>query len=219
LFSSFLTGRMQFFFKTLLVLHIFTGFLALLFGFIAMIVKKGGKVHRLVGKIFFFSMLGVTASALLISLIKKNQFLLFIAIFSFYQNYMGYRALKEKSLEPLPIDWLVLIVGSVNALFMLCSFNIVLMVFGTINLLLVSGNFRVNILLGRKKALPPLTWLKRHIGMMIGAYIATVTAFIVVNDKWFVSPLVPSWLPWLLPTIVLGPLIVYFTKKFTGKNV
>jgi len=210
---------MQFFFKTLLVLHIFTGFLALLFGFIAMIVKKGGKVHRLVGKIFFFSMLGVTASALLISLIKKNQFLLFIAIFSFYQNYMGYRALKEKSLEPLPIDWLVLIVGSVNALFMLCSFNIVLMVFGTINLLLVSGNFRVNILLGRKKALPPLTWLKRHIGMMIGAYIATVTAFIVVNDKWFVSPLVPSWLPWLLPTIVLGPLIVYFTKKFTGKNV
>jgi hypothetical protein len=145
--------------------------------------------------------------------------LLFIAIFSFYQNYMGYRALKEKSLEPLPIDWLVLIVGSVNALFMLCSFNIVLMVFGTINLLLVSGNFRVNILLGRKKALPPLTWLKRHIGMMIGAYIATVTAFIVVNDKWFVSPLVPSWLPWLLPTIVLGPLIVYFTKKFTGKNV
>jgi hypothetical protein len=210
---------MQFFFKTLLVLHIFTGFLALLFGFIAMIVKKGGKVHRLVGKIFFFSMLGVTASALLISLIKKNQFLLFIAIFSFYQNYMGYRALKEKSLEPLPIDWLVLIVGSVNALFMLCSFNIVLMVFGTINLLLVSGNFRVNILLGRKKALPPLTWLKRHIGMMIGAYIATVTAFIVVNDKWFVSPSVPSWLPWLLPTIVLGPLIVYFTKKFTGKNV
>ena len=210
---------MQFFFKTLLVLHIFTGFLALLFGFIAIIVKKGGKVHRLVGKIFFFSMLGVTASALLISLIKKNQFLLFIAIFSFYQNYMGYRALKEKSLEPLPIDWLVLIVGSVNALFMLCSFNIVLMVFGTINLLLVSGNFRVNILLGRKKALPPLTWLKRHIGMMIGAYIATVTAFIVVNDKWFVSPLVPSWLPWLLPTIVLGPLIVYFTKKFTGKNV
>jgi hypothetical protein len=210
---------MQFFLKTLLVLHIFTGFLALLFGFIAIIVKKGGKVHRLVGKIFFFSMLGVTASALLISLIKKNQFLLFIAIFSFYQNYMGYRALKEKSLEPLPIDWLVLIVGSVNALFMLCSFNIVLMVFGTINLLLVSGNFRVNILLGRKKALPPLTWLKRHIGMMIGAYIATVTAFIVVNDKWFVSPLVPSWLPWLLPTIVLGPLIVYFTKKFTGKNV
>ena len=137
---------MQFFLKTLLVLHIFTGFLALLFGFIAIIVKKGGKVHRLVGKIFFFSMLGVTASALLISLIKKNQFLLFIAIFSFYQNYMGYRALKEKSLEPLPIDWLVLIVGSVNALFMLCSFNIVLMVFGTINLLLVSGNFRVNIL-------------------------------------------------------------------------
>jgi len=202
--------------KILLVIHIISGFLTLLNGCISIAVKKGGKVHRLAGKIFFFSMLGVTVTALVISIAKNNQFLLLIAIFSFYQTYMGFRAVKDKSLKPSKLDRIVLFFGALNTFFMIYSMHIVLMIFGGIGLFLVVGNLRVNLLVQRKKNLPQLSWLKRHIGMMMGSYISTVTAFVVVNSGLFASLHVARWLPWLLPSVTLFPWIVYFTRKYAA---
>ncbi|HOZ86903.1 MAG TPA: DUF2306 domain-containing protein [Bacteroidia bacterium] len=205
--------------RVLLIIHILSGLISLTSGCIAMAVKKGDKTHRLSGKIFFCSMLGVAASALIISLAKNNGFLLMIAIFSFYQNYMGYRAIKNKSLRPSPSDWLVLICGAVNTFFMISSMNIVLMVFGGISFFLVARNLSTNLKTKRGQTLQPLSWLKLHIGMMMGAYIATITAFVVVNSRFFASLNLPQWLPWLFPTLLLVPLMGYFTKKYTSKTV
>jgi hypothetical protein len=205
--------------RVLLIIHILSGLISLTSGCIAMAVKKGGKTHRLSGKIFFCSMLGVTASALIISLARNNGFLLMIAIFSFYQNYMGYRAIKNKSLRPSTSDWLVLFCGAVNTFFMINSMNIVLMVFGGISFFLVARNLSTNLKAKRGQTLQPLAWLKLHIGMMMGAYIATITAFVVVNSRFFAALNLPEWLPWLLPILVLVPLLAYFTKKYTGKGL
>jgi uncharacterized membrane protein len=192
-------------------LHVISGFTALLCGLLAMIFKKGGKQHILSGKIFFFAMTSVCFSALLISVMKGNQFLFAIGIFSFYQLMAGYRSIKNKSLQPAWYDWLLLLIGTANAIQMVMSLHIVLLVFGSLSLFQMVGEF----LLFRKATKPDFpknAWLRRHIGMMMGSYIATRTAFIVVNIKEFE----PAWLPWILPTFIFTPVIVYYTRKFTG---
>lgn len=56
-------------------------------------------------------------------------------------------------------------------------------------------------------------WLLIHIQRMIGAYIAALTAFLVVNNTYL-----PSLAAWLLPTVILTPLIFYWSKMYANKQ-
>ena len=199
--------------SALLALHIFAGYLALSAGAASMLARKGQSLHRQTGKIFYYSMLGVSASAISLSLAKGIPFLLFVGIFVLYQNYSGCRALRHKSLRPNRLDWAMLAAAFVNALFMLRTMNIVLLVFGAITLLLAFNDLKTYraVLLGRR--LPKLRWLSRHIGMMTGVYIGTLTAFLVVNVQ-----LQPYWALWLAPTAVFVPLMRYWTWKFAPRG-
>jgi len=211
--------KMETSYKITLGLHITSGFLALLCGCVAVISKKGGKIHRGAGKVFFFSMLGVCFTSVFISIVKDNRFLLLIGVFSFYLNYAGYRAIKNKNLKPSVPDWIVLFIAAANTFFMVYSMNVILMVFGAICFYIIIQNLRTNIKTIRNQSLPALAWLKWHIGMMMGAFIATATAFLVVNlGSWkFIT--LPEWLGWLIPTIALTPLSVYFSRKYTAGRV
>jgi hypothetical protein len=202
-------------FKTIaLTIHIASGTTALITGLIAILAKKGQKTHKLAGKIFFISMLTVAGSAIIISIVIKNYFLLMIGIFALLMDYFGFRAIKNKSLKPNLLDWAVLIMGFVNSFFMIYSMNTILLVFGTINSFLVLRVLRINILLMKNKPLQKLEWLIRHIGMMLGTYIATTTAFVVVNVK----NVTPDWLPWLLPTFIGVPIIFFWIRKYSAKK-
>jgi hypothetical protein len=209
---------MEIFLKITLVLHIICGFLSLLTGTLISILKKGDKRHRLMGRIFFFGMIGVSISAITISVFKNNQFLLVIGIFSFYLNYGGYRAIREKTLRPTFADWLVFAIGAGNGFYMVYSLNTVLMVFGGITLFTAINQFRVNLKVLKGQQLHPLDWLKRHIGMMTGAFIATVTAFVVVNVRLGEDSIIPFWVPWVAPSMIMFPLIWVWMKKYTGKK-
>ena len=61
-------------------------------------------------------------------------------------------------------------------------------------------------------------WIIRHIGGMLGSYIAVVTAVIVVNVHKvpFLNEL-PVLLFWFLPTIIGTPLIRLVGKKYAPK--
>src|SRR5690606_17181473 len=63
--------------------------------------------------------------------------------------------------------------------------------------------------------IPINTWLVRHIGMMVGSYISTLTAFLVVN--WNVPDL--YWVPWAVPPLVLVPYIVWWSRKVSKRSV
>lgn len=193
-------------------IHIATGFAALTAGTIIMVMKKGHKPHRLLGKIFFMTMIGVVASALFISLTKGNQFLMHMAIFVWYQNYAGWRAIQDKSLKANGLDWAVVFMAAINGVVMVSTFNIVLLVFGALSIFLVLQDINTQLLLRKGKELRKLSWLRKHIGMMVGAYIGTFTAFLVVN----INDFEPAWLLWLLPTAVLVPLMRYWTKRYCG---
>jgi len=53
-----------------------------------------------------------------------------------------------------------------------------------------------------------MAWLRRHLGNMIGSYIAVFTAFLVVNGNG-------HWLIWLGPTMAFTPLLIYWNIRLT----
>lgn len=198
----------------LLYIHIVTGTSALLTGAVALLTKKGNKVHRNAGIIFFYSMLGVTFSALIISTIKSIPFLFAISVFSLYLNYTGYRALKNKTGEYKWYDWVITTLSVLTALYMIYTRTIVLLVFGVLLCIVVFRNALAQLQNEEKRKVARKKRLTVHLGNMTGAYIATVTAFLVVNIN-FVKQ---GWLLWFLPTAVGLPFIFYQLKKYAPKQ-
>jgi hypothetical protein len=206
------------YYKIILALHVTSGFLALVCGLIAIITKKGSRPHRKAGKIFFYSMLAVPFTAVNLALIKPNQFLLMIGIFAFYLNYAGYRAIKNKSLRPSALDWIILVLSTINILFMVFSMDIILTVFGGVGVYAATRNWIANVKAMNNKITHPKAWLKMHIGMMMGAFTATLTAFLVVNYPVLARTHLPNLFFWFLPAIILFPLSFYWRWKYTGKT-
>lgn len=204
--------------KYILSVHITAGFLALLCGLWAMLLKKGSNGHRRAGKIYFWAMLVVFVTAVVMSLYHRIPFLLMIAVFSFYGAVTGYRVLfwaKKKGKGVQWFDW----AGSIlNGLFCLAlavfgvlrlmqhdmAFGIIALVFAGLG---VTGSLR-DIRNYLKPPLPPKFRIQAHIGNMIGAYIATVTAFVVTNITG-----IPAIILWLGPTVLLVPVIIYWQRK------
>ena len=195
----------------LTTLHIVCGFTALVTGVVAIIATKGKLLHNRSGLLYFYSMLGVVVTALIISILKDNQFLLHLGFFTMYLIYSGYRSITHKSLVPSPLDWGIWLIGAVNGLWMIFTLDMILIVFGVISIINVSNDGKLFYQLYKNRPLPKMAWLRRHVGMMLGSYIATITAFVVVNVDYKPLP----WLPWLLPTIVIVPVLIYWTRRIS----
>lgn len=206
-----------------LVLHIIGGGTALISGFIAMLTKKGAKPHKLTGKIFFWAMTVSCSSAVYLAIVRPNQFLLMVAFFSYQLVAIGYRSVFLKKLytgtiKPKLVDWLI---GVVPAVFNLCIlfwgvllisqkryFGVMGIVFGCIGLV-----YTYNWL--RSFYVPPKAkqhWMFSHFQSLGAAYIATFTAFLVVNNT-----LLPGLLAWLLPSIVGSVIITLTSIKYRKK--
>ena len=206
-------------FKILLIIHIISGSIGLFAGTINITRKKGDNIHKKVGLFFLYGMLVNGFSGLFMSLIHINLFLLIIAVFSIYMASTGYRCLFLKQLnkgeKPKLIDWVLssimllfgigfIIFGSC-LLFKINYFGIVMLVFGTVSILMVLQDFKNY----KRKNLIINFWLLVHIQRIIGSYIAALTAFLVVNNA-----ILPGVIAWLLPTVILTPLIIIWSKKY-----
>jgi uncharacterized membrane protein len=216
-------------FRFFLIIHILAGTIGLLSGTINIIRKKGDKKHKLIGKIFLYGMLTVGLSAFVLSIMHKNYFLFIVGVFTFYMAATGDRYLSLKQLrttqKPKLIDWVLTIfmllfgvafIGfGIYHLAKSENFGIVFIVFGFLGLRMVGKDIKNY----KGKAEISNYWLIAHLQRMIGAYIAALTAFLVVNGK-YLDGFVPNYVIWLLPTAILLPLIIKWTKKYqiTKKN-
>ena len=212
------------FYSFFLLLHVLTGSLGLLSGRINLILKKGGEIHKTIGRVFVFSMISTALIALLLCFLKTNFFLLIIGVFTLYLVGTGQRYLYMKNLsrggKRKIVDWLLSsamgIVGFIFmgwGIFLLVKKNIMgwsLMLFGTIGLLSVRKDFENYLGKSRKKQF----WLRAHIARIVGAYIASLSAFLVVNYSRFSVP-IPEVVYWVLPTLILTPLIIYWIRKYS----
>ena len=209
-----------------LAIHIFFGSIGLFSGSLNLFLKKGGKRRRRVGRIFVFSMIATSIFALILSILKFNFFLLIIGIFTIYLVGTGQRYLFLKKLnqdeKPKLIDWILTggmgVVGivfmgwGIFLLFNEKSMGWALLLFGLIGLLSVRKDIENYSGKSKKRQY----WLRAHIARIVWAYIASMTAFLVVNQSVFPN-FIPEVIYWILPTFVLTPLIVYWIRKFAKK--
>jgi uncharacterized membrane protein len=199
-----------------LLIHIGSGFLALAVGPVAMIARKGGRLHRSAGKVFVWAMFAVVATAAGLALWNPNTFLLAIAVISFHLTFTGWRAATRHGARsgPGPLDW------SVSGATLL--FGVGLVIFGlaagespdpvAVVLGAVTAALAVPQLIRLGKGTAREGWFFLHIIGMLSAYIATFTAFAVTNLDFL-----PAGLAWVLPTVVgsvgINPTVRHYNSR------
>lgn len=205
----------------LLIVHVICGGISLLLGLGILIQRKGSRLHRLVGTIYFITMLLAAFAALPMSYIKNNYFLFTIAVLTAYMVITGRSYIrKRKNPKATAFDWLMTVIIVLAGLSFM-SFGIYQLskenVFGTVYVCfsfaaLFFGWQDVRNFLNKS----PITnfWLTTHLQRMVGSYIASVTAFLVVNNR-----ILPGVVAWLLPSVMLIPLILKWTWRYRATRI
>ena len=212
-------------YKIILTLHVISGFTALFGGLVPMLAKKGSRLHVRGGWIYFCAMTGVLISTIALFTMKPDKllFLLLVGIFSFYIAFSGVRAVRFKRPKNLaaPLDWIVAGLVAICGLAMISlscvnflsaegifDLGVLFLVFGGIcTIQAVADLLKFRQLVNGIPLKQP--WLAAHIIKMGGAYIATCTAFFVVNIHFL-----PGLLVWLSPTAIGSIMIAYTLKKY-----
>lgn len=209
------------FIKFLVFSHVAAGITSLVSAPVAMTVVKGGKIHRIAGKIFFWSMVYIFVSAFILGTYHWKPFLLMVSVLSFYLVYSGYRTLYQKQIHlGKGVNWYDWVVAVACGMFMLgfLIWSVDLMVNGTNAILIVffsiGGLFSITAEVKRYIKKPDVkhSWLFNHIGRMIGGFIAAVTAF-----STNVLTFLPGLAQWLWPTLIGTPLIIYWIRTYQKK--
>ena len=198
----------------LLSIHILAGTIALLCSALAVSSEKGKKFHVLSGRTYFWCMVGIFLTAIPMSIINSNTFLFLIAIFSFYLAFAGMRFARNRKGTATAIDWIAVSLMILSGLGMWAlaityfisdnSQYITLLVFGFIALAIGYGDYRSH----KSKAAIGKERIARHLTNMMAGTIAVITAVLVVNVN-----IEPIWIWWVLPTVVITPIISYWNKK------
>ena len=200
--------------QILLPIHILAGIIALTSAALSVSSEKGKKLHVLSGRTYFWSMLAIFLTAIPMSIIGSNIFLFLIAIFSFYLAFSGMRFARNRKGVATTLDWIAvcLMIFSGFGMWILAviffsnnnSQYIVLLVFGFLAITLGYADFRSyknNSATGKDR-------ISRHLTNMMGGTIAVITAVLVVNP-----PFEPEWVWWVLPTVLITPIIFWWNFK------
>lgn len=200
--------------KIFIYIHAFFGGIALLSGLASILFIKGSANHKKSGKVFSYGMVISSLISLPICWLPnhENNFLFLIGIFTIYLVISGNRVLLfKKKKEANFTDKLISGVMFVASLFMLFfgtyfllksnSGGILYLFFGLTAFLISIRDFKFYKNIDKAKILP------FHIGKMSGAYIASITAFLVAGLRF------EGLIYWILPSIVGTIFIMYWIKK------
>ena len=200
--------------QILLPIHILAGTIALLCAALAVSSEKGKRLHVLSGRTYFWSMATIFLTAIPMSIISNNIFLFLIAIFSFYLAFAGMRFARNRKGVATTLDWIAvsLMVLSGLGMWILAAIYfsntntqyIVLLIFGFLAIALGYADFKSH----KNKSAIGKERISRHLTNMMGGTIAVVTAVLVVNP-----PFEPEWVWWVLPTVMITPLIFWWNSK------
>jgi uncharacterized membrane protein len=204
------------------ILHIACGMIALFVAPVAMLTLKGGSTHRRWGKVYFWTMAIVAATAMVMALYRPVIFFALLAMFSFYFAFSGYRSVLRKRERPEAMDWLAALITLAGSLGLIAvgifppatqflPAPIVAITFGLLGIAISAKDIR-------RWLWPPAdrnVWWYNHMGGMLGSYIAAVSAFSAVNFHFL-----PTAVRWLWPSAIGIPgifiWIAYYRRKFAG---
>ena len=203
----------------LLIIHILAGTLALMAAVSAVVSSKGKKGHIIAGRTYFWGMTIIFLTAIPMSIVSGNVFLFLIAIFSFYLAYAGMRFARNRTGIANIFDWVAVGLMILSGTLMWClaiyyfinnnSQYITLIIFGFIAISLGYTDFRGY----RHKSAIGKQRIARHLTNMLAGTIAVITAVLVTNIY-----IEPVFILWILPTIVITPIIFWWNRKYTVSN-
>lgn len=202
----------------LIYVHAFFGGLGLVTGLISASIKKGSSTHKKAGKIFSYAMVTSSLISLFVARMPghENLFLFLIGVFTLYMVLAGNRALTFKSKVKLNadiVDYLIsgtmfltsaimIIVGTLEII-QKTDNSVLYIFFGGFGILLTLNDFKTFRTFRENKD----ARLKSHLGRMIGALIASTTAFLIAGLN------IGTLLIWILPSILGTGYILYWTRK------
>ncbi len=202
-------------------IHAVSGAIVFIIGLLQIILKKGGKVHQILGKTYLFSWVVLLITGIYIG----GVFITTVGIFGFYYALTGSRigSLKNKPIQLF--DKAVMIFGAGTAVYMLysavqlylkgnTSFAIIFTVFGLIfltstvqDILKYIYNRKI-----KKEDLGKMDWYFEHFIRMAISFIAAVTAFTSIQNVFQ-----NNTINFLAPTVI-GTLLIVWTKKYYKKK-
>ncbi len=196
-------------FKMFLTIHIISASISLVAGALAAIAVKGSKIHKRSGRFFVPGMLVATLSAVVLSWLHPNTILMGIGIFSLYLTLSGWIWVqRNKQKAKIKYARLLGSLALMTGLFLVGvgvvnfpTVNNVALVFGMLQLFFGVVDFR-----NRSDSSKNIS---RHAARMGGAYIATLTAFLVVNVDF-----VPFYIVWFLPSVIGTILLIWRIRKW-----
>ena len=158
-------------------------------------------------------------TAIPMAIASGNVFLFLIAIFSFYLAYAGMRFARNRKGTANFFDWVaigLMVLSGVIMLFLATNYfmnsnsqYITLTVFGFIAISLGYADFKSY----RNKSAIYKQRIARHLTNMLAGTIAVITAVLVTNIN-----IEPVFILWILPTIIITPIIFWWNRKILGVN-
>ncbi len=187
-------------FHLLLAVHVLGGGIALLVGPVPMLSRKGGAIHRRAGFGFVVALGSASVSAFVLALCVHDRLLLTIAVLTAFLIVSGQRAARFRlGVSPGTTDaaCALLLAGFGVWLVSRSAYplDVTGLFFGAGSVLLAARQWHL-----LRAARPD--WLLAHIAGMGGAYVATATAFLVVNLGFLPKPLI-----FIAPTVI-GSLMI-----------
>uniref|UniRef100_UPI0040499E19 hypothetical protein n=1 Tax=Flavobacterium sp. TaxID=239 RepID=UPI0040499E19 len=208
--------------KILIYIHAFFGGIGLITGIGNFILKKGNSLHKKLGKIFLYSMIISSLISLIVAKMPnhENLFLFLIGIFTIYMVLAGNRLLTLKSKLKEKANYIdklisgsmlltsvIMVLLGIMGIIQKIDNSILYVFFGGIGLFMTLKDFQTYRIFKENKNV----WLKSHIGRMIGALVASVTAFMVAGLH------IETLLVWIMPTIIGTGYIIYWNRKLKLK--
>ncbi len=206
------------------VVHIFCGMVAFFVAPCAMLTVKGGLAHRRWGKIYFWMMAVVAATAFVLAIYRPILFLALVAIFSFYFAFRGYRAVLRKGAPASKLDWFAAfatLLGSMGLIVLgihplrggFMPAPIVSIAFGLLGSFSAISDMWAFVHPSKERN----AWWYSHMGGMLGSYVAALSAFSAVNFQFL-----PPAVRWLWPSVIGIPgifiWVAYYRRKFNRSS-
>jgi uncharacterized membrane protein len=199
-----------------IAIHVLAGSTAIILGVIALLSKKGKRLHTKSGKLFVKVMIVIIITGLFgVFIFERNTILLVITVLSAYFTFSGYRNLQTKSNEPKLLDISVALMSILIAIYFLYYFKKIgfywppATTYATVGALftIVTYDFCRYLI---PKAKYGKLWLYEHIYKMIAAFTALLSAFsgtVFPNYKPY-SQVLPS----VFGTVLAIGFLVYYIR-------
>lgn len=208
--------------EMILLIHSIIGVLIFVTGFLQIVLKKGGKLHRNLGQVYLYGWLLLLISGAYLG----GLLMTIVGVFGFYFALTGARIGNLKNRKIGLLEKTIFVLGAIVSILMLYyainlyfkgaeSLVIIFGVFGGIFLFTTIKDVFKYVLNKplEKQAYGKLDWYFEHFKRMCISFIAAVTAFVSIQDVFK-----NNTANFLIPTLI-GTILIIIATKFYKKKL